>query len=202
MATRIVCISRSAGAGGEAVGRLLSERLGFRYVDEEIVSLAAERAGVSIEEVADVEQRKSLVHRLMAQLAYTAADADVMGALSVPEDHRELIREVIDEVAEGGDAVIVAHAAAHALGNRPDVLRLLVTAPPELRAGRVAADQRIDEGEAAKFIRQEDAARVDYLRRFYGVQRELPEQYDLVVNTELLTPEQIADVAMAAVARD
>ena len=183
------------------MGRLLSERLGFRYVDEEIVSLAAERAGVSVEDIADTEQRKSLVHRLLAHLAYTAADADVQGALTVPDDHRELIRDVVVEVAEEGDAVIVAHAAAHALGSRDDVLRVLVTAPAEVRARRVGAEQRLDDGEASKFIRQEDAARVDYLKRFYGVQHELPEQYDLVVNTEVLTPEQIVGVVMAAVAR-
>jgi cytidylate kinase len=202
VATRVVCISRTAGAGGEAVGRLLSERLGFRYVDEEIVSLAADRVGVSVEDVADTEQRKSLVHRMMELLAYTAADADVMGALSVPDDHRELIRDVIDEVAEEGDVVIVAHAAAHALAGREDILRVLVTAPPDVRARRVGADQRLDDDEAGKTIRQEDAARVDYLKRFYGVPKELPEQYDLVVNTELLPPEQITDVVMAAVARE
>ena len=30
-----MCISRSSGAGGEQVGRLVADRLGFVYVDEE-----------------------------------------------------------------------------------------------------------------------------------------------------------------------
>ena len=41
---RVVCISRAAGAGGEQVGRLVAERLGFRYFDDEVIALASERA--------------------------------------------------------------------------------------------------------------------------------------------------------------
>jgi hypothetical protein len=41
-----VCISRTAGARGEEVGRLVADALGFRYVDEEIVLAAAEKEGV------------------------------------------------------------------------------------------------------------------------------------------------------------
>ena len=32
-----VCISRTMGAGGEDVGRLVAGKLGFDYVDEDIV---------------------------------------------------------------------------------------------------------------------------------------------------------------------
>ena len=39
---RIVCISHFAGAEGEAVAREVAERLGFRYLDEEIIETAAE----------------------------------------------------------------------------------------------------------------------------------------------------------------
>ena len=51
-----VCISHSTGAGGEEVGRLVAERLGFLYVDEEIVAAAATRGGIDPGDVADVRQ--------------------------------------------------------------------------------------------------------------------------------------------------
>ena len=34
------------GAGGEQVGRLVADRLGFTYIDEEIVSRTAAKAGI------------------------------------------------------------------------------------------------------------------------------------------------------------
>jgi shikimate kinase len=36
MAFRVVCISRTMAAGGEMIGRAVSERLGYRYVDEDL----------------------------------------------------------------------------------------------------------------------------------------------------------------------
>ena len=47
---------------------------------------------------------------------------------------------------------------------------------------------------ARKAIKDADAARSDYLRRFYGVETELPTHYDLVVNTDILSVEQAAEV--------
>ena len=40
----VICISRTAVAGGETVGRVVAERLGFRYLDDEVIQLAAEKA--------------------------------------------------------------------------------------------------------------------------------------------------------------
>ena len=37
MQKRVIAVSRTIGAGGETIGRMVSERLGWRYVDEEIV---------------------------------------------------------------------------------------------------------------------------------------------------------------------
>ena len=38
---QVVCISHAPGAGGEEVGRLVAERLGLLYVDDDIVARAA-----------------------------------------------------------------------------------------------------------------------------------------------------------------
>src|SRR5919197_214234 len=118
MACRVVCISHATGAGGEEVGRLVAERLGFLYVN----------------------------------------------------------------------VVIVAHAASHAVGPGHEALRVLVTGSPTTRAGRV--------GE--RTVKDADAARRDYLKRFYGVDEELPTHYDLVVNTDVLSVERAADLIAQA----
>ena len=83
---------------------------------------------------------------------------------------RELIRQAIEETAARGDVVIVAHAASHALASTPGVLRVLVTASPETRRERVAAERGVDSREAARAVDAGDAARADYLRKFYGVE--------------------------------
>ena len=150
MPARVVCISRTLAAGGEEVGRGVAERLGYRVIDAEIIERAAERAEVDPKRVAETEQRQPLIRRLIAAIAfpgqagalpleYYAAAPEAALAIGQPlEDRlRSLIREVIEEVANEGRAVIVAHAASMALAGRYGILRVLVTAPPERRARRL-----------------------------------------------------------------
>ena len=68
---RVVCVSRTLGAGGEAIAFQVATELGYRYVDDEIVSRAAEVAGVSQEEIERAEHSQSLVTRIMEALAAT-----------------------------------------------------------------------------------------------------------------------------------
>jgi cytidylate kinase len=202
MATSVICISRALGAGGEDVARLVSERLGFAYVDEEIVARAAERSGVDHETIADEERRKSLMAGLVAALAdggATFGAPPVERTWSEPssDDVRSFIRDAIEEVAARGNAVIVAHAASHALPSSSGALRVLVTASPDTRATRLAEMDGLDSSAAEKAIKSSDAARADYLKRFYGV-KELPTGYDLVVNTDALSFERAAGVVVHA----
>ena len=201
MKTSVVCVSHATGAGGNEVGRLVAERLGFRYVDEDLVSQAALRAGVDASEIADEERRKSWLARVLDDLAVGGGEAWAMtglgpygavGVATTSDELRAYIREAIEETAGHGKAVIVAHAASHALAGRQETLRVLVTASPATRAGRVAEAEWLDETRAARTIKDADAGRADYLRRFHGVEQELPTQYDLVLNTDQLSPEQAA----------
>jgi cytidylate kinase len=204
----VVCISHATGAGGDQVGRLVAERLGFRYVDEQIVSQAAAKAGVDTGAVADAERRKSLVSRMLEMLGQSGGEgwavgggahlgADELG----DEELRTLIREAIEQTAANGRAVIVAHAASHALPPGPEVLRVFVTASPQIRAQRISASDNLDQPAAARAVDEADKARRDYLKRFYDVGEELPVHYDLVVNTDLLPVAQAAELVAIAAAR-
>ncbi|MGE0026712.1 MAG: AAA family ATPase [Thermoleophilia bacterium] len=207
MARHAVCVSHAPGAGGRAVGRAVAERLGFRYVDEEVIAEAADWADLDPAVVADAERRKPLVDRVLAGLAtagpeYASAEAASYGWASMgPAEHdlRALIVEVLHAFADRGSVVIVSHAASFALADR-DVLRVLVTASPQTRARRVAQERGTGERDGVKQVKKEDEARADYLRRFYGVDHELPVHYDLVVNTDAMTPDQAARAVEGAAA--
>ena len=93
----------------------------------------------------------------------------------------------------------MAHAASHALAARADVLRVLVSASEATRRARVAHDENLSEKDAARAVDSSDSSRADYLKRFYGTKTESPTQYDLVVNTDRLTPDEaVATVRRAA----
>lgn len=213
MERRVVCISHATGAGGEEIGRLVAEELGFLYLDNEIVAQAAARAGVAPADVANAEQRRSLITRSLDALAQGEGETWTMGTVGLPRtggrlgryDLLAVIREAIEQAAARGDVVIVAHAASHVVANT-DALRVLVTASPDRRAKRLAQLQGIDADEARRTIKDADAGRRDYLKSFHGVDQEAPTHYDLVLNTDALRIEEAARVvscaAMSGTVRD
>jgi cytidylate kinase len=209
MATRVVTISHASGAGGDHVGRMVAERLGFRYIDEEVIAVAAEREGIDAEVVADAERRKGLLDRLIADFSIThfaAADGGVFWhphATAMPrsDDMRVLIIEAIRETAARGNVVIVAHAASIPLAGTKGLLRVLVTASPETRVRRVAESARRPVSEVVKYVSDSDEGRAAYFKRFYQIDEELPTHYDLVVNTDVLTVEDAADLVASAARR-
>ena len=203
MGKRVVAISRTTGAGGEAIGRIVSDQLAYRYVDEEIISSAASKAGVAPDLIADVEKRKGLVARFLSALPRAGVAAGSAGmlipdtsSLGGSEDYRNLILEAIAEIAGQGEVVIVAHAASMALSGREDVLRVLVTASTGSRARRLRETGAVEGAEAATSVRRDDAARADYLKRFHSIDRELPTHYDLVVNTDELGIDRAAAIVV------
>lgn len=204
MAASVICISRALGARGDEVGALVAERLGFRYVDEEIVAQAAARGGVSPADVADEERRKSALSRLISEIGRSVA-TDSYGISSMArsdaassEDIRGLIQAAIEETAARGNVVIVAHAASFALPRSSNVLRVLVTAPPDDRTRRLSEAHGVDPEAAKKELKESDSARADYLRRFYGIDTEQPTHYDIVVNTGSLSPERATELVITA----
>ncbi len=189
------------------MGRLVADKLGFRLIDEEIVTRAAESQDVNVDDLADIERRKSLLTRILSEVAIGAA----MGppgtmAIYAPEPQpdkgslRALIRQAINETADEGNVVIVSHAASYALANRENVLRVLVTASPETRVRRLVDANGLDEKQATKSIGANDAGRGDYLKRFYGVAEELPTHYDLVINTDRIPADQWSELVVDAAA--
>jgi len=206
MAARVICLSRAINAGAEEVAALVGKELGFRCVDEEVIARAAERRKVDPAAVADAEKRKSFLARVFEDIGvgggmsgYGTGYVPDPGVLPPRSDQlRGLIREAIVEIADEGNVVIVAHAASYALGQRKDVLRALVTGSLAVRAGRLAAAEGKSAQDAAEAVRESDASRADYLRRFYQVERELPEHYDICVSTDVLTAAQAAAQIVSA----
>jgi cytidylate kinase len=203
----VVAISPTDGSGGEQLGSVVARELGFQLVDEQIVEQVARQAGVNAEVVADVERRKSMVRRVLDRLAEggPAAAAGLSGFTVITENPspdreavRGLIQSVLWEIAERGDAVIVAHAASLALDTHTDVLRVLITASPETRARRLGEAHNIGEAEAKQQVARGDANRADYLKRFYGVAKELPTHYDIVLNTDHVAADDAATLILSA----
>ena len=187
----MICVSHTEGAGGQEIARLLAERVKFRYVDDGIILDAARSEELYPEAVSQAESRQ----------AGRKLEVD-FHRFEQTETVRDLIRNAILATADEGKVVIVAHAASFALAERKSVLRVLVTASTESRLLRLADTEGIDAKSAEKVLKDSDRGREAYLKRFYGVSRELPTHYDLVINTDRFEPGAAVETIARAAAGD
>jgi hypothetical protein len=206
VACSVLCVSHTTGSDGDEIGRRVAEQLGYLYVDEDIVARAAAQGGLDPGDVADEEQRRTYARRILEALAQGGGEPMLLAAtpgieVVSPADIRALIRETVVQTAARGNVVIVAHAAAHAIEPGPRTLRVLVTASPATRTRRVASAEQVGEGKAARTIKDSDAGRREYLKRFYSVDSESSTDYDLVINTDVLSPEHAAEIILRAADR-
>ena len=202
MDCRVIAISRTLGAGAEEIGERAAEKLGFRYVNNEIIYWAAERAGVSPATIEKTEQTPPLMERILQFIGSTPVEIG-HGAYVAPTPepsvaYERLIERVIRETAVAGNVVIVAHGASVPLAGTPGLLRVFITASPDVRAERISQEAGIKESDATKMIDRSDRERREFLQRFYEVKEELPTRYDLVINTDTLSSKTAVELIAAA----
>jgi cytidylate kinase len=200
MDCRVISISRTVGSGAEEIGRKLAADLGFRYVDGEIIDWAAEKAGVSRETIEKVERTPPLIDRILQHLGNAPMEhgAYLPPAVASTPIYESVFEQVIKETASRGNVIIVAHGASVPLAGTAGLLRVLVTASPPVRAQRIAERADIGIRKARKAIDDSDRERGEYLQRLYGVRHEQTTDYDMVLNTDVLTTSAAAAVILVA----
>jgi len=198
--SNVICISRTLAAGAEEIGSLVATNLGFRYLDREIIIGAADQAGVPPEAIEQTEHSPGFVGRILEALTLVpASEAGYAGLPAGPlPRYEKLIRQVVREAASQRRAVIVAHGASMELAGSTDLLRVLITASPDVRAERLVRSAGVSLDEADKAIGESDRQRRDYLRRFFNIAEELPTHYDIVLNTDTMSAPTAAQLIVAA----
>lgn len=185
-----VAIASLPGAGGEEVGRLVAERLGYGHFGREIVDQIAQRKGISETLMRGLDgQMRSLIERYVADLLRER-----------PFNESDFVREVASAVTtlgRRGLAVIVGRGAAFILDPNT-ALRVLVAAPDPVRFERVAKQRGLDVAHAEAVLREEDVRRTEFIRHHFGARLDDPLRYDIVLNTGMISLEAAANLVVEA----
>ena len=179
----IVAISREMGSGGYEVAAAVAKALGFEYVDREILLHAAKVHDVSEAKITDVADRRlSLWERF---------DEEKRRYLT-------FIEAAYYAFAEKGDLVTAGRGGPFFLRGVSHALRVRIMAPFEVRVRRIMEREQVDHKAAVVKVRTYDremAGRIDYL---FGLDWTLPENYDLVINTQADAWSFYTDLLVAA----
>ena len=185
-----ICISREYGARGAAMGRLVAERLGFRFYSDELINDIAEKAHVREQVV------RSLDERVQDGIAEWVAGLIKRGVFA-PTDYLRNLSNVVLTLARHGKGIIVGRGA-HFLLDTKTTLRVRVIAPLELRVARIVQRDGLSEADARVKVLRIDSERVAFNRQHYNADIGDPGNYDLVVNAGTLGVEGAAAQTMGA----
>ncbi|HWQ83632.1 MAG TPA: cytidylate kinase-like family protein [Anaerolineales bacterium] len=178
-----ITLSRLMGSLGEEVALLAGEELGFRIVRKELINLAARQSGHPEIGLAAIDDLHLFNINPTPQATRT---------------YQEALARLVHEEADRGACIIIGRAGQAILKSAPRSLHVRITAPLELRVARVAARLGIPAEAAHEQIKATDRSRSYYVRRYYHIRWDDPNEYDLVLNTGRLSASQAASMLCAA----
>jgi cytidylate kinase len=196
----VVTLAAFYGAGGTVVGPRVAERLGVAFLDRGILTAVAQRLGVPEEAVAESEEPpQGGVGRLFGSLA--RAGISDAAAVDNPElDDRRYRAETEEFIAAaaGSGGVILGRGGQVILRGRPGVLHVLLGGPREVRIRQGMELEGVDQKTAERRQQANDRARMEYVRRSYGVDPLDPDLYHLVLDSPALGLDTCVDLVVAA----
>jgi cytidylate kinase len=187
--TRIaITISRQMGSGGSYIGYLVAKKLGFKYVDREILRQAAEHLGTDARLLEEHEERScGLIERLVTAFSFGTPETAYVPPANRPVYDKDLFAvesRIMHQIADRYSAVIAGRAGFHVLREQPGVIRLFVHAPLQFRIERVMHVQRIaEEREARAKVEASDRWRAKFVRDMVGVDWTDARNYHLCIDS-------------------
>jgi len=173
----IITISHQMGAGGSEVGIGVAQRLGYRYVDQELLQDAVRRYGLAEEKLSHLDESKpSLFERFDAETRH----------------YITILQTTLLEFAEVDNVVLMGRGGQWLLRGIPHVLRVRLIAPFEHRVRQWVrrtvelTGETPNQRAAADFVRRDDSEKKGRMRYLYEVDVDDPTLYDIIVNSEKL----------------
>ena len=178
----VVTISREYASGGRYVGKLLAEKLGINFYDKELIELAAKESGLSnkyIEET-DEQSRKT------------------------ENDDRIFIAEtkIIKDLAEKESCVIVGRCADYILRDSENVLKVFLYSDEKNKFERGTKYYGLNPKTATKEIEKINKDREKHYKFYTNREWKDFENYDIIMNVDLLGVEKTAEYIKSVVSGD
>ncbi len=169
--TKIVAISGKSGCGNSTVSRIVAQRLGRKLVNYTFHTMADDM-GLAFETLLEMAGADSSYDRLL--------------------DERQVA------MAHEADCVIGSRLAIWLV--RDAELKVYLHASSEVRAERIRKREGGNPLDVLAFTKRRDQVDRERYLSLYGIDNDRYDFADLVINTERMDPERIADVIIAAIA--
>ncbi len=191
----IITISREAYCGGDQLAKQLADKLGFKFYDREVISLASEKSGIHEDHFESIEKKptNSILYSVVMGMyssrgAYVRLD-DVLTDDKIYKIQADMIREI----AQTGNCIFVGRCSDYILRNNPKCVNIFLRADKKDRIDRVVKEQNVTEAEAEKIISRADKKRRSYYNYYTNREWGAINNYDISLNISSLSQEKMLD---------
>jgi cytidylate kinase len=194
----VISISRQYGAGGVSVGGMVASRLGYRMVDEAVLTEVAQQANISVQWVKEADRSAGdrlarLVPKILAHREFVRYLPGTTTKLD-EKLYRQFLRIVIAKLGEEGRVVILGRGSQFILKDNPQAIRVMLRAEEKDRIASLEKRYGLSREKAAAVGQIAEKNRLNFLRGFKAGDPDDPQHYHLVINTSLVSHEKAADM--------
>jgi len=203
----VITISREIGSGGRTVGHILAEKLHTYYFDKYLIESLEKKFNLTVSGIEKLKGEKKNWLADFIQFITPVPSARQLGADSkfiqefrgdvTTDDIYKAETEILKEIAQEGSCVVAGRSGFFVFKDHPNHLNVFITASMPNRIQRVMRKQNLSEESAVALVKSIDKSRENYIKRYTGTSRYDSRNYDLVLNADGHTEEQLADLILA-----
>lgn len=193
----VVTIARGFGSGGKYIGEQLGERLGIPCYEREILTMASEKSGISMNIFAQTDEKlkKSYLLKEITSIPRSHVLSPADKDFTSDNNLFALQSEVIKMLADTQSCIIVGKCADYVLRGNNNVVSVYVDAPRKACIHSVMSKMSVTEKEANKLIEKTDKYRADYYKYYTGgLDWKNPTNYHLFLNSDKLGRDACVDI--------
>ncbi len=191
----VITIARTCGSGGSYVAEELEKKLGIKLYGQDILQLASEDSGISI----DLFARSDEELQTNPLFKFTKYIYD--GKLIPPSSHDFTSQEnlfnyqakVLRELADKESYIVIGRCADFVLKDK-NIVRVFICANKKDRINTEAERLSISKKEAETRIDKVDKKRTNHYNYFTGNNRTDVTNYDICLNTSTMSYDKCADI--------
>ena len=196
MSNYVITISRSCGSGGSYVGEELSKKLNIKLYEQDLLQLASEESGISLDLFArtDEELKVNPLFRFSKYIYRGDLIPPSSSEFTSEENLFNYQAKVLKELAEKESYIVIGRCADFVLKNSTKLIRVFIYADKKDRIDTESARLSISAKDAEARIDKVDKKRNEHYKYFTGNDRMDVTNYDICLNTSSLSYEKCADL--------
>lgn len=193
----VITISRQFGAGGKTIGKKVAQKLGYTFIDEDIVQLIAEKAKVSPGWVESVEKEAGgrlsrIVSRMVSKPLVDKVLKDEYGYID-EQIYIDYLVVLIAQMAEEGNVVFLDRGSQYILNDHPDAYHILLINTFDNRVKFMVERYDLTEQRATQVVKSEEKRRVNLYKKIGKQDYDHAQLYHVVINMAKVDLEEAVD---------